>query len=219
MTGHRIIKNLTKRGNAVLGVGVYSAALSAKNGIDAIKIGTSMDDPWLDFKALVVEALPNNTHLPHIKSFYYDNSSEFFVCVMERLETIAVDSPAAKLVDVCKEYVEGYHSDEEFITIAKEHIKVVPKPTELLSALQTIKQYTTHIKWGQPVGVDTSTYRSEDFEQNYDGRMLDMHRGNFMLREGILVITDPWCNVSMDEVADLSIWAEEQISESMQHIY
>jgi hypothetical protein len=215
MTGHRIIKNLTKRGNSVLGVGVYSAALSASNGVDAIKIGTNIDDPWLDFKALVIDAMPSNNHLPRIKSFYFDAKSEFYVCVMERLESIKIDNVASKLVDACKEFVEGYHSDEEFVGIAEEYSTLVPNTTELLTVLKTIKQYTTHIKYGQPVGISTSEYNCEDFEQDYEGRRLDMHRGNFMLDcNGVLVVTDPWCNVDMDEISDLSVWAETQISES-----
>jgi hypothetical protein len=44
-----------------------------------------------------------------------------------------------------------------------------------------------------------------------------MHRGNFMLRDSVLVVTDPWCNVDMEDVNDLSIWAEEQIGNSMQY--
>jgi hypothetical protein len=210
MTGHRIIKNLTKRGNSVLGVGVYSAALSASNGVDAIKIGTNMDDPWLDFKSLVVEALPNNEHMPKIKSFYYDTSSEFYVCVMEKLEAIQLTSEAGKLVELCKEYVEGYHNAEELTDTLSEYSTLVPRPANLVEALSLIKQHTTHVKYGQTGEVATTDYDSEDSEQDYDGRKLDMHRGNFMLREGVLVITDPWCNVDMDGISDLSVWADEQ---------
>jgi len=210
MTGHRIIKNLTKRGNSVLGVGVYSAALSASNGVDAIKIGTNIDDPWLDFKGLVVEALPNNEHMPKIKSFYYDNSSEFYVCVMEKLEALQLTSEADKLVELCKEYVEGYHSAEEITGMLSEYNTLVPRPANLVEALSVIKEHTTHVKYGKPVGIATTDYNSEDFEQEYEGRRLDMHRGNFMLREGILVITDPWCNVDMEGVSDLSVWADNQ---------
>ena len=219
MTGHRIIKNLTKRGNSVLGVGVYSAALAATNGVDAIKIGTNIDDPWLDFKALVIDKLPSNNHLPIIKSFYYDNSSEFFVCVMERLDAVNVSSEVSNLVDYCKEYIECYHSSEDFIEYVSNFTKNIPNPLEMLAVLDKIKEHTTHIKYGKPMGVSTSIYDSDDYEPEYEGRMLDMHRGNFMMRNDVLVVIDPWCNVSMDEIQDLSIWADEQISESMQNIF
>lgn len=217
MTGHRIIKNLTKRGNSVLGVGVYSAALAASNGLDAIKIGTNIEDPWLDFKALVVESMPSNPHVPSIKTFYYDTNSEFYVCVMEKLDSVPATSNASKLVDICKEFVEGHHSEEDLMNLCSSYSNEVPDAEKLLEVLRAIKEHTTHIKYGQPVGISTSEYQCEDFEQCYDGRRLDMHRGNFMLRNSVLVVTDPWCNVDMDEVSDLSIWAEEQIGNSMQY--
>jgi hypothetical protein len=215
MTGHRIIKNLTKRGNSVLGVGVYSAALAASNGVDAIKIGTNMDDPWLDFKGIVVEALPLNPHLPKIKTFYHDTNSEFYVCVMEKLDSVSVCSKAEKLVEACKEFVEGHHSDIEFEDICKQYHSHAPEPQVLLQALKSIKQHTTHFKYGKPANISSSEYGSDDYEPEYEGRRLDMHRGNFMMRGEVLVITDPWCNVDMDEIADLSIWADEQISDNI----
>jgi hypothetical protein len=215
MTGHRIIKNLTKRGNSVLGVGVYSAALAASNGLDAIKIGTNMDDPWLDFKGIVVQALPSNPHLPKIKSFYQDTNSEFFVCVMEKLDSVSVCSNAEKLVEACKEFVEGHHSDTDFEVICNQYPTHAPEPQALLQVLRSIKQHTTHFKYGKPADISSSWYASDDYEQEYEGRMLDMHRGNFMLRGEVLVVTDPWCNVVMDEIPDLSIWADEQISDSI----
>lgn len=210
MTGHRIIKNLTKRGNSVLGVGVYSAALAAANGIDAIKIGTNMDDPWLDFKALVVDKMQNNAHIPIIKSFYYDNTNEFFVCVMEKLSPVQSGTEAGKLVEYCKEFVEGFHSDEDFLQDVVEYAEFVPNSNDLLEVLKAIKQYTTHFKNSEYCSSNFST--DCDYNTTYDGRKLDMHCGNFMLRDNVLVITDPWCNVSMDSIQDLSLWAEEQIS-------
>lgn len=208
MTGHRIIKNLTKRGNSVLGVGCYSAALSASNGIDAIKVGTNIDDPWLDFKSLVVEKFKDNKHLPLIKSFYYDINSEYYVCVMERLDQIKASTSVDKLIDCCKEYVEGYYTDKEFADILSDYPSFVPDPKQLIAVLKTIKKYTTCSKYGSL----NNTKRYYDFSSDdLDGRQLDMHRGNFMLRDGVLVIIDPWCNVSMDDVPDLSIWAEDVV--------
>lgn len=211
MTGHRIIKNLTKRGNSVLGVGVYSAALAANNGIDAIKVGTNLDDPWLDFKALVIEPSANNIHLPQLKSFYYDSNSEFFVCVMEKLESIPYCQKITKVIDACKEYIEGYLDTKEMYSILSNNTKLVPEPQQLIAVLDNIKKYTTHLENSKPIHVSDTEFNDEDFEQDYDGRKLDMHRDNFMLRDEVLVITDPWCNVYMDDVPDLSIWLEDEI--------
>lgn len=202
MTAYRIIKNLTKQGNAVLGVGVYSAALAANNGIDAIKIGTNIEDPWLDFKCLVIDQFTSNNHLPQIKSFYYDDDSEFFVCVMERLEAIKVDHKASELVEVCKEFVEGYYNEHEFTDIVKDYNKLVPNVSELIEVLSTIKKYTTHTRLGEQI---------DDNADNYRDRMPDFHIGNCMLRDEVLVITDPWCNADMNDVEDVSCWLEEEL--------
>jgi hypothetical protein len=207
MTGHRIIKNLTKRGNSILGVGCYSAALSASNGIDAIKVGTNINDPWLDFKSLVVEKFRYNKHLPLIKSFYYDINSEYYVCVMERLDQIKASTNADSLIESCKEYVQGYYTDTEFEDILSDYTRFVPEPKELIAVLKTIKEHTTCSKFG---ALNNKHYNDDDL----DGRQLDMHRGNFMLRDGVLVIIDPWCNVCMDDVEDLSLWAEDEVGYS-----
>lgn len=197
MTGHRIIKNLTKRGNTVLGIGAYSAALSASNGVDAIKVGTNIDDPWIDFKQLVVDELTTNAHLPNIKSFYSDSNSEFYVCVMERLQPAPHNSEYTEIIDACSNYVSGSVTKKDFISLVPKNSSIVPSRKELLAALNLIKKYTTHIC-------------GDDFNDDSEDRMLDMHHGNFMLRDEVLVITDPWCNVCMDDVADLTIWADEQ---------
>lgn len=209
MTAHRIIKNLTRQGNAMLGVGCYSAALAARNGEDAIKIGTNMDDPWLDFKDIVVDTHATNPHVPYVKSFYQDTQSEYYVCVMERLHSVEYGSKADTVLTIVEAYVGGWHSDEEFINLVATYPAQIPNPKQMLEVLHTIKAHTTHYKSGRPFGVSTNSYYENDLDDDYvEGRRLDMHRGNFMLRDEVLVIIDPWCNVSMDDVADLSHWVE-----------
>jgi hypothetical protein len=34
-----------------------------------------------------------------------------------------------------------------------------------------------------------------------------------MLRDGVIVITDPWCNIDMQDIPDLSCWAEENLED------
>jgi hypothetical protein len=211
MTAHRIIKNLTRQGNVMLGVGCYSAALAARNNAEvAIKVGTNLDDPWLDYRGLVIAAHADNPHVPQINSFYQDQSNEFYVCTMERLDATKYHDEA--LIDSVREFVEGWHSDEKFLALVAHYPQRVPDPQKLLELLNAIKQNTTHFKSGRPVGVGTYTWwDGEDDDDSYEGRKLDMHRGNFMLRGEVLVVTDPWCNVSMEDVSDLSQWAERTL--------
>ena len=211
MTAHRIIKNLTRQGNSVLGVGCYSAALAARGDSElAIKIGTNLDDPWLDYREIVITPNATNPHVPQIKSFHYDQSNHFYVCTMERLTpTTYLDEG---LTDHVRAFVEGWHSDEELLTILDTYPRRVPDPQKMLELLHIIMAHTTHQKSGCPIGAGTSTFYEEDWAEECEGRRLDMHRGNFMLRGEVLVITDPWCNVSMDDIADLSCWAERTLS-------
>jgi hypothetical protein len=209
MTAHRIIKNLTRQGNSMLGVGCYSAALASRNGEDAIKIGTNVYDPWLDYKRLVIDRHSTNPHVPFVKSFYLDTQNEYYVCVMERLYPVEYGSKADTVRAILEAYVGGWHSDEEFLLLIAPYSAQVPYPKQMLELLQTIKAYTTHFKSGRRVGESTTTYwSSEDQDEDVEGRKLDMHRGNFMLRDEEIVIIDPWCDVCMDDVADLSQWAE-----------
>ena len=211
MTGHRIIRNLTRQGNAMLGVGCYSAALAARSNSDvAIKIGTNMDDPWLDYRGLVIDAHAGNPHVPHINSFYSDSANGFYVCTMERLSSTLYSDES--LTDYIRDYVLGYHSEEEAVEFLSTYRTRVPNPQQLLEVVNAIKENTTHAKSGRPFGVGSGTWDNSEYDyDDYEGRRLDMHRGNFMLRGEVLVITDPWCNVNMDDVSDLSQWAERTV--------
>lgn len=212
MTGHRIIRNLTRQGNAMLGVGCYSAALAARSNSEvAIKIGTNMDDPWLDYRGLVIDAYSNNPHVPHINSFYSDSANGFYVCTMERLAPTLYSDES--LTEFIRDYVLGYHSEEEAIEFLGTYRTRVPNPQQLLEVVNAIKENTTHAKSGRPFGMCTTTYDESEPNDDDDceGRRLDMHRGNFMLRGEVLVITDPWCNVNMTDVSDLSQWAERTV--------
>jgi hypothetical protein len=198
MTSHNIIKNLTRRGNSILGVGCYSAAISSKNGLEAIKVGTNMEDPWLDFYELInQEHIKDNPHVPVVKSFYSDDSNYFYVCVMERLEPVTVMLTA--LTDMLRKFVEGSISLSEFYMLTKGYKKHIPNPEKMRELLDEIRDNTTHY-----------SFDNDDCEDN-GGRKLDLHSGNFMLRDDVLVIIDPWCNVCMQDVEDLSEWADKVV--------
>lgn len=201
MTGYQIIKNLKRNGNSVLGVGCYSAVLSSKSKEEAIKIGTNLDDPWLDFYSIAIQEDPTNPHFPEIKNFYQDVSNEYYICTMEQLHEL--DYHHEELVDFVKSYTEGFLSDDEFLQEAYKYPKNIPHPKQLMDAIKIVKAHTTHYKCE---GGFTASYDPVEHD-----RCLDMHRGNFMFRDELLVITDPWCNYEMSDVEDLSDWAEDNL--------
>jgi hypothetical protein len=54
-------------------------------------------------------------------------------------------------------------------------------------------------------GYDEDSQGSDD--TNYS-RKLDMHRGNFMFREGLVIVTDPWCEADMSDIVSVCDWVE-----------
>lgn len=205
MPAHKIIKNLTKKGTSVLGVGCYSAVL-ASGSEKVIKVGADMGDPWLDYYHMIVKPMQANTHVPKIHSFYAEDS--YYIASMERLEEVKPCTDAANLVDFIKDYIDTRSTEEEFRQTITEFPKLVPNIEEFMQAVNKLKEYT----------VFNSTKRDAEgndmndlWEQGFEDRCLDLHTGNVMLRGNVLVITDPWCNIDMQDIPDLSCWAEENI--------
>jgi len=185
-TAHRIIKQMKNKGNTVLGVGCYSAAISMKNITKVVKVGSDIADPCLDFYTKVVYKLKHNIHVPELYSLYVDNDNGFYLAVLDRLqETTITDEPVCTL---CKEFCDSYITSEEFMRYSEEYESYIPNPSKMLQLLQKIK------KLAEILDVK-----------------IDLHRGNFMLKDKILVVTDPWSDHDIYDESDLSLWADENI--------
>jgi hypothetical protein len=197
MTAFNIIKSLTKRGNVVLGAGCYAAVLNTTTD-KVLKVGNSVCDPWLDYYNLVIRPLKGNPHVPATNHLHVDNDFNYYVCSMERLEPVTFDTARKEVTSLCEEYVKGWFSEEEFVKqFTEQYSSFSNNINELVVVLNTIKEYT-----------QSFTKSSED-DIDYNARTLDMHRGNFMLRDGILVITDPWCELDMSEIESVEDWLHQ----------
>lgn len=195
MTAYNIIKSLSKRGNSVLGSGCYAAALSSTvDGNKVIKVGNNTNDPWLDYYE-VIKANQNNPCVPRIYSFYIDTAHNYYVCVMERLTEQTFSPAVTEAMDFCKEFVEGWFTDEEFLADAAKHAKHIPYPEHMLALLKQVKDQTDYVK-GEEVPYEVD-----------GGRMLDMHHGNFLMRDDTIIVTDPWCEANMEDIDDVNYWA------------
>jgi len=210
MTAYRLIKNTAKAGNAIIGAGCYAAALESHARDDTvIKIGTNMADPWIYYYDMIISKMQDNPCVPKVKSFHIDHSNEYYVCVMERLEESCPNYCHRNgSYDAIKEYLYGDLRKKKFLKIAKnKYPEQLPNPTAMLEVLDNIIRLT-----------DAFTEEdAEDIQYNWDEPMdankLDMHHGNVMFREGAaLVITDPWCNVDMTSVPDVSMWMDENMT-------
>lgn len=196
MTAYNIIKSLTKQGNAVIGAGCYAAALSSRvDGNKVIKIGNNINDPWLDYYQIIKEN-QHNPCVPRIHSFYIDVDNEYYVCVMEKLESREFGKLSQELADLCKEYVQGWYTRFEFMEFTKNYTTSIPYPEHLANLLETIREQTDIIDCDL----------TDDTEDLGGLKKLDMHQGNFLYRDNAIVVTDPWCEADMADINDVSDW-------------
>jgi hypothetical protein len=201
MTAYNIIKTMTKKGNAVIGTGCYAAALSSRvDGNKIIKVGNNVDDPWIDYYELIKEN-QHNPCVPRIYSFHIDCVNGYYVCVMERLSTD--QSNISNNSELCKEYTQKWITREEFVEQASNQPRVFPYPEHLADLLDKISALT-------------EVFGNEDDENVWDDnnsykRKLDMHSGNFLYRDGAIIVTDPWCEDDMSDISDVSDWWERML--------
>lgn len=187
MTAFRIIKSLSKRGNTVIGAGCYAAALQYKTDTNkVIKVGTNLDDPWLDYYWDIIKDNQHNSCVPKVYSLHVDRQHNFYVCIMEKLIGYAPDriqeNDAKGLV---RKYIEGSITRDEWLDAAVEYPKHFPSLGSMLDLMNKIKQ------------------RADDYKR------LDLHTANILTRaSGQLIITDPWCQIEdyMDDMTDVESW-------------
>lgn len=203
MTAFNVIKSLTKRGNVVLGSGCYAAAIESKDLSQVIKIGNNMQDPWLDYYHLIIKNNQDNPHVPKVKYFMCDEEHSYYICIMERLDEqtyINISGYKYDLAELCKDFTNAMITREEFLAGAMRFPDAIPEPQVLADLLENIRNLTQ-------VFTDCS---DENYDSNgdhkYAGNKLDMHQGNFLFREAVVVVTDPWCESDMADITDVSDW-------------
>lgn len=196
MTAFNVIKSLTKRGNVVIGSGCYAAAIGSANSSQIIKIGNSMDDPWLDYYHVIIKPNQANPHVPKIKHFMCDEKHSYYICIMERLDDEDFGTDKTAIAELCKDYTTHMITQEEFVEAAQAFKKAIPCAYTLANLLDKIHEHTDYY----------DSYSFGEFDAN--GRKLDMHRGNFLFRNDLIVVTDPWCEADMSDIVDVSDWLD-----------
>jgi len=198
MSAHNLIKSYLRRAtkDSLLGVGCYSAAILANNSLNqVVKIGSSTDDPWVDYYYEVIQGM-DTIHTPKVYRFYSDKS-KYYIALMERLYPL--DSQNSIFTHNVYKYISGELSYTEIHEMA-EAIASVPNPDAFLAFIDYI--------------VDRTDVINRDDCEDYPecSRTLDIHPGNWMLRKnGTLVLTDPWAHYEIE--SDLESWADRNIYE------
>jgi hypothetical protein len=202
-TARNLIKSRIKSGNTLIGVGCYSAALEGNSYNKVLKVGNTSVDPWLEYYEAVIKPNQGNSHIPKVYSLHVDSYHDYYVAVVEKLwehderEEDRLDG-LDELEELVKATCEGKYSDAEFM---RESARVDEclgdfHPSELYRVCSEIHS------------LIQSSYSECDGEYDLN---LDLHTKNFLYRaDGTLVINDPISHTDMEDVDDLSIWADEQ---------
>lgn len=219
-TARSLIKNRVKAGNTVIGVGCYSAALTATDESKVIKVGSTTDDPWLDFYEEVVKVNPKNPHFPKVYNIHIDYENDYYVAVTEKLY---------EHLDRFNGDIEGTDLLEETVTQCINDRSV--SQDNFLSSLEDCRtcygefdEFQLYAACNQIQDLIRRSYRDTDCDcdyyleeewecphTGYERLSADLHTNNILYRQdGTLVINDPICDSDMDDVQDLSIWADEE---------
>lgn len=91
-TSKRLIRRLINRGYKLLGSGCYSAVFEGRDKTRAIKIGSTLADPWLIY-AEQIQSL-DNPLFPRIYSLHCFEYEDYYVAVTERLQVLEDDYDA-----------------------------------------------------------------------------------------------------------------------------
>ncbi len=219
-TARNLIKNRIKAGNTVIGVGCYSAALTATQEDKVIKVGNTTDDPWLDFYEEVIKPNPKNIHLPTVHSIHIDHDNDYYVAVVEKLYEHQ-DREYGDIVgaDLLEEKVSECINDRNI-----SQFKFFVNLEDCRTSFGEFDEYQLYSACNQIQDLIRRSYRENDCEcdyyleedeecphSGYERLCLDLHTNNILYREdGTLVINDPICDADMEDVDDLSNWADEQ---------
>lgn len=188
MSGYRVIKKLTAQGNVVIGAGCYSAAIKTRNDT-VLKVGTTLEDPWLDFYEDVAKD-SNNPHLIKVYKLTLDKGYYYYVAYTELLQARPESETAKlnhfKLSSCINDYIYESDSTDNIISkLKKYHSVTVPNPEVFLHLIDKLKSRVP------------------------DGCRMDLHCNNFMYRGNIAVIIDPWCEQDIPDEQNVEEWLEE----------
>lgn len=217
-TAYKILKNTAKAGNAIIGAGVYSAVLQhgALHLGKVIKIANTTQDPWLDYYDYIVAPNKANPHVPNVDKVYVDHYHEYYVANMEELSEECWDFEdyfeKHELAESISDLIKDELTEEEFAETWDEYQQdVFPEGFKQFFKITRQLRDQTDVKC-----EDDHSWNSQPDEET---RKLDLHQGNIMFRNNTVVITDPWCNLAVDEHPSMETYVEESNDKNIESHY
>lgn len=219
-TAYKVLKNTARAGNAIIGAGCYSAVLQHGNAYEGkvIKIANTTADPWLDYYNEIIVPMNTNCHTPEVSKVYIDEANDYYVANMEELDVECYDLEHYEgfcrydLADTISHLIKGQMTQSEFEKYWKDFECVLfPKGwNEFYKVADALID-----------GTDCLTSDDERCNEQPDEetRKLDIHAANIMFRRGCVVITDPWCNLMVDDHPSMETWIEESNDKNISENY
>jgi len=207
---YKVLKNTARAGNAIIGAGVYSAVLQQGEAHECkvIKIANTTFDPWLDYYNNIISSHLKNAHVPQVTKVYVDEENNYYVANMEELDKECWDlyedwdfDKYDFAVDISNLII-GKMIQSEFVETYEEFQDIL-FPSGIEEFFQLCDAITD----------ETDVMTSDDeYENCLDPRLvrkLDIHASNIMFRRGAVVITDPWCNLDVDDHPSMDGYIED----------
>ena len=95
---------------------------------------------------------------------------------------------------------------EKFVESLRKHSSIIPNANDFLVFINSIIDNSDVVnRFGN---------ENDDFDPEPAERLLDLHTGNWMIRDNnTLVLIDPWCDFEMEDTQTLDTWADENLKE------
>ena len=217
-TARNLIKNRVKAGNTVIGVGCYSAALTATHEDKVIKVGNTTNDPWLDFYEEVIKHNSNNIHLPKVYNIHIDYDNDYYVAVVEKLyehdDRFMGDIEGTdQLEDTVYECINDRSVSQFDFFVALDDCRTCYGEFDEYQLYAACNQIQDLIRrsWSDWGYCECGAEDHDSCDCGSERLSLDLHCNNFLYRkDGTIVINDPICDTDMEDVDDLANWADEQ---------
>lgn len=168
-SGEEFIDRLMRRGYRVLGAGAYSSVLCKGNSNRVIKV-SRRPDSWLDYVVWAAKKGHMGKNAPMVYSFHRFNEGsgdEFYVAVVERMKRTISELPYG---EQRASKLFGHLTTAMYGRVGSEHDALAADDMQP-GCLRFAIEFKLHFR--------------------HD---LDLHAGNFMIREdGSVVCTDPIC--------------------------
>ena len=214
-TARNLIKNRVKAGNTVIGVGCYSAALTATHEDKVIKVGNTTNDPWLEFYNEVIRANPKNIHLPKVHDIHIDYDNDYYVAVVEKLyehdERFMGDREGTDLLEEAViECISDRSVDKFSFFVSLDDCKTCYGEFEPHQLHSVCNQIQDLVRRSYRACWDCECEDADSCDCGSESLSVDLHTNNILYRkDGTLVINDPVCDANMEDVDDLSNWADD----------